>query len=441
MKLSYVLIIVIFLQNCSFDNKSGIWKNENTISDKGNIIFKDFESLSSINEKFDKIIPLNSKFKFTITNSITNFAWKDIYYNRANNLKNFKYNNTNQLIYKSKKIINHKINEHILFENNNLITANQKGDIVVFSINEKKIISKFNFYNKKFKNIDIKLNLIVEEGIIYVSDNVGYLYAYDYKMNKISWAKNYKIPFRSNLKIHKNILIGANQNNNLLFFNKTNGNTLKLFPTEETLVNNEFINNISANGKSLFFLNTYGSLYSINIENKNVMWFINLNQSLNLNPSNIFKGNGIVANKNKLVISSNQFTYILDSNTGSILYKFNFSSKIKPIIHNNLLHIITLNNLLVTIDLKNGEPIYSYNINKKIADHLKIRMKNAEIKNLFILNNRLFIFLKNSYLLNFNINGKLEDINKLPSKINSSPIIIDDSILFLDTKKKITIID
>jgi hypothetical protein len=68
-------------------------------------------------------------------------------------------------------------------------------------------------------------------------------------------------------------------------------------------------------------------------------------------------------------------------------------------------------------------------------------MKNAEIKNLFILNNRLFIFLKNSYLLNFNINGKLEDINKLPSKINSSPIIIDDSILFLDTKKKITIID
>ena len=171
------------------------------------------------------------------------------------------------------------------------------------------------------------------------------------------------------------------------------------------------------------------------------MWFINLNQSLNLNPSNIFKGNGIVANKNKLVISSNQFTYILDSNTGSILYKFNFSSKIKPIIHNNLLHIITLNNLLVTIDLKNGEPIYSYNINKKIADHLKIRMKNAEIKNLFILNNRLFIFLKNSYLLNFNINGKLENINKLPSKINSSPIIIDDSILFLDTKKKITIID
>ena len=43
--------------------------------------------------------------------------------------------------------------------------------------------------------------MIVEDDFIYVCDNFGYLYALDYKNNKILWAQNYKIPFRSNIKI------------------------------------------------------------------------------------------------------------------------------------------------------------------------------------------------------------------------------------------------
>ena len=31
MKLFYNLIIIIILQSCSFDNKSGIWNNDNNI--------------------------------------------------------------------------------------------------------------------------------------------------------------------------------------------------------------------------------------------------------------------------------------------------------------------------------------------------------------------------------------------------------------------------
>ena len=54
---------------------------------------------------------------------------------------------------------------------------------------------------KNIKNSKKTLNIIVEANIIYVSDNLGYLYAYDYLKKKVLWAKNYKIPFRSNLKI------------------------------------------------------------------------------------------------------------------------------------------------------------------------------------------------------------------------------------------------
>ena len=34
-----------------------------------------------------------------------------------------------------------------------------------------------------------------------------------------------------------------------------------------------------------------------------------------------------------------------------------------------------------------------------------------------IVNNKIFIFLKNSYVLKFSLNGKLKKYNKLPSKI------------------------
>ena len=46
MKLFHALIILIFFQNCSFDNKSGIWKNENIKTKKNDDIFKEFKKIS-----------------------------------------------------------------------------------------------------------------------------------------------------------------------------------------------------------------------------------------------------------------------------------------------------------------------------------------------------------------------------------------------------------
>ena len=66
-------------------------------------------------------------------------------------------------------------------------------------------------------------------------------------------------------------------------------------------LNNEFINNLSLNDKNIFFLNTYGSLYSISKKDMKINWFVNLNQSKTLNPSNLFYGNEVVTKKNKVV--------------------------------------------------------------------------------------------------------------------------------------------
>ena len=93
------------------------------------------------------------------------------------------------------------------------------------------------------------------------------------------------------------------------------------------------------------------------------------------------------------------------------------------------------------MDMQSGKIIYSYNINDEIAKFLNIKKKKAEFKNIMIANNQIFIFLKNSYLLTLNIKVTIKDIKKLPTKIESQPIFIDSSILYVDTKNKLTIID
>lgn len=441
MKLFTSLIILILFQSCSFDTKSGIWKNENLITDDKNELFQGFETLTSSNKSLNRSIPIDQNFDFNLSIPVSNLLWKDIYYNGSNNLNNFKYNDLNQLSIKSKKLTKFKTSPFKLFEEGNLIINDVRGNIIVYSTNTNKIISKFNFYKKNYKKIKKNINFTVDNKIIYISDNIGYLYAFNYIKNKLVWAKNYKIPFRSNIKLIGDKLVASNQNNNLIFFDKKNGNILNSLPTEETTIKNKFINNISSDNKSLFFLNTYGSIYSVDIEQMKINWFLNLNQSLDINPSSLFSANEIINSKNKIVISAKEFTYILNAKTGSIMHKKNFSSKIKPLIIDDYLFMITKKNLLVATNLNDGNIIYSYDINQKISDFLKIRKSEVEFKNIMMINGEIYIFLRNSYLLKFNVNGKLKHVIKLKSKIYTHPILIDESILYLNFKNKYVKID
>ena len=441
MKNKIIIFFFILFYGCSFDNKSGIWKNENLITEDTNDSLKEFKRLSITSSPFNKIINIKKDFEFKTLPLVNVKEWKDIFYSDNNNLQNFKYLNLNKKDYRSKKITRKKINQYILSENNNIIFSDLKGNVFIFSLEEKKLINKFNFYKNRFKNIEKKLNLIVNNGVIFVSDNIGFLYAFDYKKNKLIWAKNYKIPFRSNLKIYQDKLLASNQNNNLYFFNKYSGDISKIIPTEETNVKNRFINNLSLNNNYLFFLNTYGSLYAVNKKNMEIKWFVNLNQSLDINLSNLFYGNQIVNNNKKIIISSDRFTFIIDAETGTILFKKNFSSIVKPILMNDYFFSISKNKFLIATNLNNGEILFSLDINEEIANYLKLKKKDTQIKSMMIVNNKIFIFLKNSFLLKFDLNGKLKNIDKLPYKINTFPIIIDGSMMFFDFKNRFSVVN
>ena len=144
------------------------------------------------------------------------------------------------------------------------------------------------------------------------------------------------------------------------------------------------------------------------IKNMRIKWFINLNQSLELNTSNLFSGTEIVNYGDKLVISSSEFLYIIDINSGLILHKKKIILNLKPIISNNYGFFVSKNNLLISIDLRTGKILYSYNINQQIAEFLNIEKKRVEYKNIYLINDSIYIFLKKFYVLKFNVEGKIK---------------------------------
>lgn len=434
----FLLILFIFISSCSFDNKTGIWKNTNNSVSKIENIYKDFKTLNTEEELFNEIIYPENSFKIILDPVRKNLFWIDEFYQNSNNLHNFSYKNLNNLVFKSKKIIKNKIKDQILFDGDNIIASNIKGQISVFSLENQQTIFEYNFYNKKFKKIEKKLNFIIEKKIIYISDNLGYLYAINYKSQKLLWAKNVKIPFRSNIKLINEKLLVSDINNTLYYINKYNGDNLKIIPTEETTIKNNFINSIAVNNNSIFYLNTYGSLYSLD-HNGKIKWFINLNQSLDLNPSNLFNSKSLVVYKDKIIVATQDKLYVLNNNTGSIIFKFSVSSQLRPIVSGENIFLVTRNSLLVCLNIIDGKIKYSIDMNSDIAKFLDIKKKEISIKSFSILNNNIYLFLKNSYILKFSKRGKILEIDKLPAKLNTLPIFINDSFIYLDNKNRIIV--
>ena len=440
MKIFLSVILLVLLLNCSFDNKTGIWKNSNQVDINKKDRFADFEKLYTSEKSFNSIIKPENNLKISINSIKLNLKWLDEYYQDSNNLDNFSYKNLNQLIFKSKKLSRHQVNNKLFFEDNHVIITDDKGNIIVYSVAEKKIVFKYNFYKKKIKKIKKNLNIIIEKNIIFIGDNLGYLYALNYKNEKLLWAKNYKIPFRSNLKILKNTIVLSDINNSLYFINKFNGEKLKSIPTEETILKSNFFNSLASIKDSVFYLNTYGSLYSIN-NNGQINWFLNLKQSLEENSSNLFFSNPIVLHQDKLIVSSDPYLYIFNSDTGATISKIAISSIFKPIVSGKNIFLITKDNLLVCLNLDTGSIMYSVEINQEIANYLEIKKKSINIKSMALLNDNLFLFLNNSFLIQFSVEGKVKTIDKLPNKLGSFPIFIKDSIIYLNNKNKLIIIN
>ena len=149
MKILSILIFVLLLSNCSFDNKTGIWQNSNETSKENKNELSGFKKIYIEQKLFNEIIPPKNNLEVNLENIKENLTWSDEFYRGSNNLENFDYRDFNKIVFKSRKISKYKIGKKILFDGENAIITDNNGNIFVYSIVLQEIVLKYNFYKKK----------------------------------------------------------------------------------------------------------------------------------------------------------------------------------------------------------------------------------------------------------------------------------------------------
>ena len=449
----FLIFVTIIITSCSFDNKTGIWKDASNIPvDNQNV--KSLENNNSKN-RYEDIFVKNQTFNeekeslnisnFVIDTPIKITNWFEQYAISTNNISNFSYSGNKILLSRSRKLSKFSSgknysNRNIVFYENNLISYDHKGTIFIYSSNLKKKIFEYNFYKKNFKNFEKEIYLIVNENMLYAADNLGYLYAINLNNKSLVWATNFGIPFRSNLKFINNQIFLANQDNVIYSIKAETGDKNWQFATSLTFLKSDFKNNFALDtiNNNLFFLNTSGELYSINYLTQKINWILNFKNTSLAGDTDLFLSQPIVIKNNNFIVSTQKSILSYNTIMGSRNWIFPVEVILKPVVTFNYTYIITKNYLLICLNNTTGEVIWSKNIYKNL-ENKKIKKKIGKFYDFKIVNKEINLFSKNGYLLSFNFStGNLVYLNRISkSGISSKIVFLNDNMLLIDNDNKL----
>ena len=442
-KLIFFLFPLLLFTSCSFDNKTGIWKNAEDIVEKKEQI-KDQELIDVFTEnKVFEEEKNNENIQINIENSFKNSNWSDEFFNLNNNIPNISYKNNKILVSKILKISKLKYSKDRLIRpliyNQKIIFTNNKGIIYIFSLETKKKIFEFNFYKKKYKKYKKEIYLSIQDNIIYAADNLGYMYAINIENQKIIWAKNFGVPFRSNMKITDNLIFLSNQENELLAVNLSNGEKIWQFQTTPQLLKSSFVNNILVDktNENVLFLNNSGELYSINYRSRDINWFKTFKTFSSTDKNDLFIGTPLSLKSQSLIISTGKIIANVNSISGIITWTQNISSKVKPILTEKHIFVISDNKLLICLNKVSGRVLWSTNIVKRSKEKdRKSNYKNLDfIKAILIADDKLFLFSDAGFLLTFELqNGNLISLDRILKKQLGSQPVFSEGDMYLFNK-------
>ena len=447
MKNLLLIFVALITISCSFDNKTGIWKDASSIPVDNQVVNtieenqseRKYVDTSEQSTMFNDEVDASSGSILKLDNPVVIDNWNEQYGSITNNISSISHSGPKTLISRSSKLSKFSRNKNIVFYKNDLITFDHKGRIFIYSAILKKKVYIYNFYKKNFKDFSKYIYLKINENILYAADNLGYVYAIDLKNESLVWAKNFGIPFRSNIKVTDGQVLLANQDNKVYSLDAETGNKNWQFSTSETFLKNDFKNNIAIDksSKSLLFLNTNGELFSINYINQKINWVLNFKKSSPSQDSTLFLSQPIALKSNNLIVSTEKATISYSTEDSSKNWSLGVEAALKPTITSNHTFVLSKNNLLICVENKTGNVLWSVNILKNFEP--KFKRKIGKFSDFKIVNNELNLFSKNGYLLSLNYNdGNLKYIKKISKKgINSEVVFLNNNMFLIDNKNKL----
>tara|TARA_B110001452_G_scaffold154129_1_gene128260 strand:- start:520 stop:1935 length:1416 start_codon:yes stop_codon:yes gene_type:complete len=350
-----ILLITIFITNCSFHQNSKFWTKENI--SKENIIKKKNKVEEIFKEEQALSLELNPKLKISLYTKPIN---KSFFNNFDNN--NGRINYAGNLKKKSKfkfsKIKNfHQYDSQILFYQNNIIYFDNKGTILKFDDNTK-LMWKENYYSKLEKKQNPILFFANSENTLIVADNISKYFALNINTGKLLWTKNNTSPFNSQIKIYKDLFFVVDFENTLRAYSVKNGNEIWNIKTQNSLIRSQKKLSMVIVDEKIFFNNSLGDISAVNIKSGELIWQSPTRSSLVTDEAFFLKTSAIIADKSSLYFSNNKNEFFsMDIESGTLNWKQKVNSNLRPTLIDDYIFTISLEGYLIIIERDTGNII------------------------------------------------------------------------------------
>ena len=435
-------LIFILLNNCSFDNKTGIWgdseKEKRKISEleKKQKQILDVEKIYSSDKIYLKEVPLTKNI--SLSKPKKNLSWKMSSLNHQNFLGNIYLSGIDNIFLKKKigkdKFSESRVITSLLVFKNNIILSDDTGTI--FNINQSgKINWKKNIYKKIYKKIYKNLVFSIYKDNIYIADNIGFIYVISLDTGKLLWIKNYNIPLRSNIKIFDNKIYLIDQDNRILCLNIKDGTKIWDILSISSFIKSQNLLSLAVSKKGdLVAITSSSDLYKVEGNSGNFSWVSNTFGSMLADATDFFKSSQVVITDDEVIISAGPSIFSYNLNIGSITWENELSSIGTPIIDGENIFFVTENGYFVIMNRDTGKIISSTNILKI----LKKKKQKTKITGFIMGSGKVYSVTLNGYLIvSSAISGKVENFKKIGNPIISAPIISNGKLYILTKNSRI----
>ncbi len=417
-----LILSLFFLNHCSLNENSRIWKDKE----------KKLKTQKNIKKVFSKEKKISSEFNQELKLDLTNIKTNNKIIDNKNNYGSQKYGGLVKKIgtYKFKKFeeIN-QINFKPIFLDNGLIFFDKKGSIIKYN-NNQKILWKQNYYSKAEKKQNPKLNFALDNENLLVTDSIAKYYSLNINSGKLNWSKNNTYPFNSDIKKFNNKIFVIDYKNTLRCYNIIDGSECWNLKTEESFTISRSKLSLIIIEDMVIFSNSIGDITAINIETGLIIWQLPTQSSSIINETYNFKISKLVSDGSSIYFSNNKNEfYSVDSKNGIINWKSEISSSITPLITGNLILTVSEDGYLIVIEKDKGNIIRVTDLFK----NYKIN-KRKKIKPIGFAIDDMTLYLTNSngkmILADLSI-GNIKTIEKVSGDYVSRPFIFNQNLFII----------
>ena len=418
-KLIIILIAFIFLNNCSFNEDSKIWKNKDQDLSQDQNIKQIFADEKTTVTEFNKVLKLdlsNLKTNNKINDNKNNLS-SQTYGGNLNKIGNYKFSKFEEI---------NTINFEPLFLSDGIIFFDKKGSIIRYD-NNKKALWKQNHYSKSEKKLSPKINFILKDNSIIATDSIAKYYSISLETGNLNWSKNNTYPFNSNIKNFKNKIFVVDYKNTLRCYNVKDGSECWNLQTEDSFTISNSKYSLLIIDEMVVFSNSVGDITSVDIETGLIIWQLPTQSSNIINETYNFKISKLVSDGNSIFFSNNKNEiYSVDAKTGIVNWINNLNSNIKPVIVGNLIFTVSDEGYLYVIEKNKGNII---RVTDLLSNYKPRQRKNIQPIGFVIGDKNLYLTNSDGKIIVADLSdGKITKIEKVSGGLVSEPFIFDNNL-------------